>query len=64
MFYPKTQDCRIRVLASTVHSKEVHKLTHHNTDPDFWAAADHRPTIKQSVWYGFMRLLKLAGLAH
>lgn len=38
--------------------------TRYDTDPDFWAAADQRPTIKRSVWYGFMRLLKLAGLAH
>jgi hypothetical protein len=38
-------------------------LNQFDTDPDFWAAADQRPTIKRSVWYGFMRLLWLAGLA-
>ncbi len=34
-----------------------------DTDPDFWAATDRRPSIRQSFWYSFMRLLKLAGLA-
>lgn len=38
-------------------------MTYHETDPDFWADGDRRPNIRQSVWSGFMRLLKLAGLA-
>lgn len=39
-------------------------MTQYDTDPDFWAAADRRPNLRQSVWTSFMRLLKLAGLAH
>ena len=35
-----------------------------DTDPDFWAPTDRRPRLRQSVWYNFMRLLKLAGLAN
>ncbi|CAN5792323.1 hypothetical protein BH23ACT12_BH23ACT12_19130 [soil metagenome] len=39
-------------------------MTQYDTDPDFWASADRRPNVKRSVWFGFMRLLKLAGLAN
>lgn len=39
-------------------------MTQLDTDPDFWADAERRPRIRQSVWYGFLRLLKLAGLAN
>lgn len=35
-----------------------------DTDPDFWADAERRPKLRKSVWHGFVRLLKLAGLAN
>lgn len=39
-------------------------MNEHDTDPDFWADAERRPNIRTSVWYGFLRLLRLAGLAN
>lgn len=38
-------------------------MTQYDTDPDFWADAERRPKLRQSVWLNFMRLLRLAGLA-
>ena len=39
-------------------------MNQHNTDPDFWSDAERQYNIGRSVWYGFLRLPKLAGLAN